>query len=617
MKRVACILLALSISLFSGCIAKPQAARPAPKQIKIGMTLYRQDDTFISLLQQSFESLAKARETQEQIKIVVNVADAKGNQGVQNEQVDQFLAQNYDVLCVNGVDRTAASVIIDKAKSANIPVIFFNREPVPEDVQRWDKVYYVGSMASTIGTMQGQLILNAYQKDSETVDRNADERLQYVMLEGEAGHQDSLIRTEYSVKALTNAGVAVEKLANDTANWQRAQASAKMSGWIEQFGNEIEVVFCNNDDMALGAIDAYESADISDLPLIVGTDATPAALEAVRAGKLTGTVLNDYQTQAQAMLDLACALATGTDPMQAVPKLRAQHFWAAPQTFSLKELEPAAYAAQEQALAARQQREETSSQESDSTASPSDSMPDGHLRLQKSEFMGGGFIVDLQPYFRNESAHPVWVSFKRVVSLQTEQTVQTAASEPPPLEVAAGEEAALPVVLLGGLAEGEYALEIRVKESEEISKLLRCPFSIRKPVDTALASSDTIQVELTLLAGQTTGLTNFQQTLENTSSQMIGLDRGYTVEMLQNDHWKIVPYPAGKEPIWTDDYLFLSPGDRVVLQGTLPFHAAKADPQARYRIVRHVTVQQPLPDQTAQIDLYSHWKLPNETEAIN
>ena len=315
-------------ALTNGCALQASSESESHmRQVKIGMTLYRQDDTFISTIQKNFEAIVKSREASEDVKIIVNILDGKGNQGVQNDQVDKFLSQGYDVICVNEVDRTAASVIIDKAKSVDIPVVFFNREPVEEDLLRWEKVYYVGSDAREAGQMQGQVVIEAYQSSPQTVDKNGDGKLQYVMLEGEQGHQDALIRTEYSVKEVTNAGIEVEKLGNETANWQRSQASAIASRWIEDFGDRIEVVFCNNDDMALGAIDAYTAADMDELPVIVGIDTTPPALEAIKDKTLTGSVLNDSKGQAEAIFNIAYALATGLNPKDSVPELDGRYVW--------------------------------------------------------------------------------------------------------------------------------------------------------------------------------------------------------------------------------------------------------------------------------------------------
>ena len=155
----------------SGCADKPSESM-TPDPIRIGVTLYRQSDTFISLLASDLLDCAKARETQDNVKITLNILDGTGNQGTQNEQVDRFLAQGYDAICVNEVDRTAASVIIDKARAADIPVIFFNREPVGEDMQRWQNVYYVGSDPREAGDMQGRIVVDLYDENPASVDRN-------------------------------------------------------------------------------------------------------------------------------------------------------------------------------------------------------------------------------------------------------------------------------------------------------------------------------------------------------------------------------------------------------------------------------------------------------------
>lgn len=279
--------------------------------VRVGVALYQQDDTFIATIAQNLEQRSKEKEQQRGVKINLSITDSRGSQAAQNEQVDRFLAQGYDVLCINMVDRTAASVIIDKCQVANVPVIFFNREPVEEDLLRWEGAYYVGSQAAQSGTMQGQIVRNAWRRDRERWDKNKDGVLQYVLLEGEQGHQDTLLRTEYSVKELTLSGIQTEKLANDTASWQRGTAMSLMDQWIREFGRDIEVVLANNDDMALGAIDACLSykMDEETMPLIVGVDATPPALEALQLGTLAGTVKNDAQAQAQTIVDLALALA--------------------------------------------------------------------------------------------------------------------------------------------------------------------------------------------------------------------------------------------------------------------------------------------------------------------
>ena len=319
-------LLALAAVLLGLCGCAGERETPT---IRVGVALYLQEDTFISTVVQNLEQLAQAREAELGIKLNFSITDARSSQTSQNDQVDRFLQQGCDVICVNLVDRTAAAVIVDKAQAAGVPIIFFNRQPVEEDLQRWDQAYYVGSKADRAGILQGQIVLDAWQTDTAALDRNGDGVLQYVMLEGEPGHQDALLRTEYCVKTLTEAGVAVEKLDSNNADWSRGQATLRMQQWLETFGSEIEVVFANNDDMALGAIDACLSAGMTEeeLPFIVGVDATPPALEAVADGTLKGTVQNDAAGQAESILDLCCALASGQSAASAVELEDGKYVW--------------------------------------------------------------------------------------------------------------------------------------------------------------------------------------------------------------------------------------------------------------------------------------------------
>ena len=286
---MAALLLALALPACS--------AEEEPPAIRIGVAIYLQEDTFISTITQHLQQMAMEEEQARGVKINLSIADSRGNQSVQNEQVDRFLDRGCDVICVNIVDRTAAAVLVDKAQAAGVPIIFFNREPVEEDLNRWERAYYVGSKADRAGK------------------RNGDGVLQYVMLEGEPGHQDALMRTEYSVRTLVSAGVPVEKLANNNADWQRGQAKMRMQQWLDQLEKPIEVIFANNDDMALGAIDALVEEGIppEEMPFIVGVDATPPALAAMAEGSLKGTVQNDAKGQAERMLELCCKLAFGEE----------------------------------------------------------------------------------------------------------------------------------------------------------------------------------------------------------------------------------------------------------------------------------------------------------------
>ncbi len=310
-RRISCLLLViiLILGLLVGC--SKQKGTKETKSIKIGVTLYNQYDTFISELISDFKRYASEKEQETDMSINMEIYNASDSQSTQNSQVESMINNGCDVICVNLVDRTEPTTIIDLAERNNVPIIFFNRELVKEDLERWNKIYYVGAQAFESGVLEGELVVDAFKKKA-SLDKNHDGVCQYIVLEGEAGHQDSIVRTEYSVRTMTEGGLELEKLGYAIANWNRAQAKTQMVQLFQRCGNDIELILANNDDMALGAIDALKSINTpkKDYPAIVGIDGTDVGLDAVRAGDMIGTVYNDKEGQALAMLNLAYVIST-------------------------------------------------------------------------------------------------------------------------------------------------------------------------------------------------------------------------------------------------------------------------------------------------------------------
>ena len=196
--------LALS---FPGCGKKENTS---DRTLRVGIVTYTQDDPFINTMTEQIREDLKLKESKD-MKILVSVKNGDNDQRDQDELVEEMIAAGCDVLCVNLVDRTAPSDIIKAARQEKIPVIFFNREPVKEDLMQWDQLYYVGCDAKQSGEMQGEIAAD-YLKAHPGADKNQDGKIQYVLLEGEAGHQDAISRTDCSVKTLIENGIELEKL---------------------------------------------------------------------------------------------------------------------------------------------------------------------------------------------------------------------------------------------------------------------------------------------------------------------------------------------------------------------------------------------------------------------
>lgn len=277
------------------------------KPLKIGVAIYKYDDNFMTLYRTELEKYLTEMGHQ------VTIVDGKGDQAEQTNQINSFIAEGVDVLIINLVQSTAASAVIELVKEANIPTVFINREPTADDMQMWDKIAYVGADARQSGTFQGEIVLALPDKG----DINGDGVVSYIMIIGDPENVDAQYRTEFSVKALTDAGLEVKELFAQRGDWAQEKGQELVANALAQFGDEIEVVFCNNDAMALGAVQSIEGAGrkVGEDIYLLGVDALEEAVNLVKEGRMTGTVLNDHIGQSHTAGDVAVLAAAG-EPLE-------------------------------------------------------------------------------------------------------------------------------------------------------------------------------------------------------------------------------------------------------------------------------------------------------------
>ena len=296
MKKLGTLILAIALVL---CIVSSASA------ITIGASIRKYDDTFLTEMRNHMATKAA------ELGCEIDITDSKADQTTQNNNIDLYLTKGYEALAVNMQERSAADVVIEKANNDNTPVVFFNTEPFAEALALSDKVYYVGARAEESGTMQG-VAMAKYWDENPAADLNGDGIIQYVMITGEPGHQDAELRTEYSIKYLTDNGYKVECLAQDTAMWDRVKGQDKMATFLAAHPDQIEAVFANNDDMALGAIEALKAqgyfGEGGKYVPVFGVDATEVGKDAIREGTMLATSLNDAKNQAYATVELAYLL---------------------------------------------------------------------------------------------------------------------------------------------------------------------------------------------------------------------------------------------------------------------------------------------------------------------
>ncbi len=277
---------------------------------KVGVCIYQFSDNFMTLFRNELESyLVSLGFSKDNITIV----DGANDQNTQTNQITNFITSGVDVLILNPVNSSSAATLTDMVVDAGIPLVYINREPDADEEARWADnnwdVTYVGCDARQSGTMQGEIIVDL---GLEKVDLNGNGKVDYVMIEGDPENVDAQYRTEFSVKALTDAGWEVNCLDDQVGMWQQEQGQTLVANALAAHP-ETEVVFCNNDAMALGAKQAIDAAGrtVGEDIYLVGVDALTEALELVANGGMTGTVFNDHLSQSHSAADAAVNYLTG------------------------------------------------------------------------------------------------------------------------------------------------------------------------------------------------------------------------------------------------------------------------------------------------------------------
>jgi ABC-type sugar transport system substrate-binding protein len=257
----------------------------------IGISIAHFDEIYLALLMDAMRDQAQVRGVEAQFE------DAHGDVERQLSQVQNFIAQKFDVIIVNSVDSEATTEITQAATAANIPLVYVLRGPAGEMLP--EGVVFVRSDQKVAGTMQG----------TELAERLGGKG-NVVIMQGELADEATLQRSE-GVKEIIARHPEMKVLDVQTANYRREQAIDLMSNWLIS-GLEIDAVAANNDEMAIGALLALQQAGLDPKSVVVaGVDATPDALDYVARGELAFTVFQNAQEQGEQAVDAAVALMEG------------------------------------------------------------------------------------------------------------------------------------------------------------------------------------------------------------------------------------------------------------------------------------------------------------------
>ena len=285
----------------------PTPPTPGVTTYKVGVSISNFDDALMTLHREEIRRYFDSLETGT-VKYDVTILDGKGVVFEQIKNVASFITQMVDVMIIDLVLPSSAKDITQIAKDADIPIVYINRQPSGADMS-WDKSCYVGTHARQAGTFQGEIIRDLPDRG----DADGDGTVRYVMIVGDPESIDAQQRTQFPIFTLTDAGIHVEKLFEQRGDWTQERGRQIAADALAQYGAKIDVIFCNNDAMALGALQAIKNAGrtVGRDIYLVGVDGIPAAIAAVRTGDMTGTVQIDYIAQAKTAADAAVRYMNG------------------------------------------------------------------------------------------------------------------------------------------------------------------------------------------------------------------------------------------------------------------------------------------------------------------
>jgi inositol transport system substrate-binding protein len=273
----------------------------------IGVSMALFDDNFLTVLRNGIQELADGMDG-----VDVQIEDAQNDVAKQLDQINNFIASGVDAVIVNPVDTSATEAMTAAAESAGVPLVYVNREPINVDSLPDNQAFVASNEieSGTLAAFEGCKLLRAKGK--------AGGAKIYVFM-GELSNQAAVQRTKdfHDVIGMDMCSF-IEIIDEQTANWSRDEAQDLMTNWLSS-GEPFDAVFSNNDEMAIGAIQAMKASGVSMEDVIVtGVDATQDALVAMQGGDLDVTVFQDAHGQGSGALDAALKLAKGEDVDQKV-----------------------------------------------------------------------------------------------------------------------------------------------------------------------------------------------------------------------------------------------------------------------------------------------------------
>ncbi len=276
------------------------------KYIHVGIAAYNMEDEYLSDMIYELANQMDAYDFGSS-RVVYEIFDAEGSVRRQDRQLQYMCQQDFDVLIVNLVKPSLAANFLNMAANNKKKVILFNREVDEKDMSISDNIWYVGTDGYKAGEIQGKMIVDAIDGNIYS-DSNGNGKIDYILVEGEPTHFDSIRRTKGFLESTMN--LPMNQLEDISADWSREMACEELKKLDRETVTETEIVVCNNDDMALGVADFYSLMDMEP-PIIIGINNTVETGEKIKEDIIYGTVDNDIESQIERICTVVSCITDG------------------------------------------------------------------------------------------------------------------------------------------------------------------------------------------------------------------------------------------------------------------------------------------------------------------
>lgn len=293
----------------------------AQSQLKVAVFINNFEDSFLYEVKKNLEDI----QIENSGKVQFTFFDAKENQSIQNESIENALNDDFNLFVIRPVSKNISDIegTFNKIQQNNIPlIILYEKTPSIVNLLRpyRNRSIILNTDLAQSGILEGKILANAWNANKGVLDKNKDNIMQYILIKGPSDSNITALRNKYSIQAINESGIRTQEISSVTCDFLEECARTSVESLFLNYSNKIEAIIANSDSMAIGAVKGlqkygYNKGDPSKYIPVVGVDALPEAQELISKGFMTGTVKQDPREHANAIYSIGMNLISGAPPL--------------------------------------------------------------------------------------------------------------------------------------------------------------------------------------------------------------------------------------------------------------------------------------------------------------